>query len=86
MPTRVCRAPWVFRSLTLRPTQPRGHGLFSVIFMRLRITEVDQDAVAHVLRDRSRLVAQSPRFDQGIFRISGCVGNVNYPAFNQCSP
>ena len=33
--------------------QPRAHRPLCIIFMRLRITEIDQNAVAHVLRDEA---------------------------------
>ena len=51
MPTRVCRGAWVFRSLTAADQlQPRSHGSLCVVLMGLRIAEVDQDPIAHVLR------------------------------------
>ena len=51
MPTRVCRAAWVLSSPTARDQlQPRAHGSLGVILVGLRIAEVDEDAVAHVLR------------------------------------
>ena len=51
MPTRVCRGAWVFRCADSRDQlQPCAHGPLGVVLMGLRIAEVDQDAVAHVLR------------------------------------
>ena len=51
MPTRVCRAALglqaTYRSDQL---QPRAHGPLCVVLVGLRIAEVDQHAVAHVLR------------------------------------
>ena len=51
MPTRVCRGAWVFRRTYRRDQlQPRAHRSLGVVLMRLGIPEVDEDAVAHVLR------------------------------------
>jgi hypothetical protein len=33
--------------------QPRAHGSLSVVLMRLRVTEVHQHPIAHVLRDKA---------------------------------
>ena len=52
MPTRVCSGALVFSSADrLDQLQPRPHRPLRVILVRLRITEVDQHTVAHVLRD-----------------------------------
>ena len=51
MPTRVCSGACVFRAAHRRDQlQPRAHRPLGVVLMGLRIAEVDQDAVAHVLR------------------------------------
>ncbi len=34
-----------------RQRQRAAHGIFGVVFMRLRIAEIDEDAVAHIFRD-----------------------------------
>ena len=52
MPTRVCSGAWrlqpAYRGDQL---QPRAHRSLGVVLVGLRIAEVDQHAVAHVLRD-----------------------------------
>ena len=54
MPTRVCRAAWVFRCADCRDQlQPCAHRSLGVVLVSLRIAEVDQHAVAHVLRDEA---------------------------------
>ena len=54
MPTRVCRAAWVFRAPDCRDQlQPCAHGPLGVVLVGLRIAEVDQHPVAHVLRDEA---------------------------------
>ena len=51
MPTRVWRGAWVFRcAYSSDQLQPCAHGSLCVVLVRLRIAEVDQHAVAHVLR------------------------------------
>ena len=52
MPTRVCRGAWVFRAAYCSDQlQPRAHSPLCVVLVGLRIAEVDQDPIAHVLRD-----------------------------------
>ena len=54
IPTRVCRAAWVFRSLTAATNpSPARTARSSVILMRVWIPEVDEDAIAHVLCDET---------------------------------
>ena len=52
MPTRVCRGAWVFRATySSHQLQPRAHGTFCVVLVGLGVAEVDQNTIAHVLRD-----------------------------------
>ena len=54
MPTRVWRAACVFRLLYRSDQfQPRSHGPLCVVLVRLGITEVDENAVTHVLGDKA---------------------------------
>ena len=51
MPMRVCRAAWVFRATHSRnQLQPCADGPLGVVLVSVRIPEVDQNPVAHVLR------------------------------------
>ena len=51
MPTRVCRGDWDFNSThRCDQFQPRPYRPLCVVLMGLRIAEVHQHAVAHVLR------------------------------------
>ena len=51
MPTRVCSGALDFSPPTARDQlQPRPHRPLGIVLVRLRIAEVDQHAVAHVLR------------------------------------
>ena len=50
MPTRVCRAEWVFRSLYCNnQLKPRSHPL-CIVLVGLGVTQIDQHPVPHVLR------------------------------------
>ena len=54
MPTRVCRGACGLQSTYRRDQlQPCAHGPLCVVLVSLRVAEVDQDAVAHVLRDEA---------------------------------
>ncbi len=51
MPTRVCRGAGDFSAVNRRDQfQPRAHRPLGVVLMGLRIAEIDQHPVAHVLR------------------------------------
>ena len=51
MPTRVWSGAWVFRALTAADQlQPGPHRPLGVVLVRLRIAEVHEHAIAHVLR------------------------------------
>ena len=52
MPTRVCRGTGDLSAATAAiNSKPCPHGSLGVVLMRLRIAEIDEHAVAHVLRD-----------------------------------
>ena len=52
MPTRVCRGAWVLSAADRSDQlQPCAHSTLCVVLVGLRVAEVDQDPVAHVLRD-----------------------------------
>ena len=62
MPTRVCRGAGDLSAAHRRnQLQARPHRPLGVILMRLRIAEVDEDAVAHVLRDEAAEAAARSR-------------------------
>ena len=51
MPTRVWRAAWVFSAPDCcDQLQPCAHGSLCVVLVGLRIPEVNQNSIAHVLR------------------------------------
>ena len=54
MPTRVWRGAWVFRcAYRSDQLQPCAHGSLCVVLMGLRVAEVDEHTIAHVLRDEA---------------------------------
>ena len=54
MPTRVCSgAAGLQRTDRRDQLQPRPHRPLGIVLVRLRIAEIDEHAVAHVLRDEA---------------------------------
>ena len=65
MPTRVWRALGSSGCLQQRPTPACANGSFGVVFVGLRITEVNQHAVAHIFRYEAAEAAPSPQRTSG---------------------
>ena len=56
MPTRTCRGAPARRPKPghrLDERQPGAHRALGIVLVRLRIAEIDEDAVAHVLGDEA---------------------------------
>ena len=53
MPTRVCGRVGLESTYSSNQFQPCAHGSLCVVLVGLRIAEVNQDTITHVLRDKA---------------------------------